>query len=136
MSRTALTLVALATTLAAGGCAKRVRLTALPLARGGQATVRVELTYDRNNALQVQLANVPPPDTFNPQYTRYVLWVATPERQSVVNAGQLRVDQNRKAEIRTLTPFRSFVLFITAEAHGEAIQPGPDVVFESGKIQW
>ena len=122
--------------LGGAGCAKRIRFDPLPLARAGKATARLELTYDRNNTLQIELSNVPEPSILNDRYTRYVLWVASPDRQSVVNVGQLRVDEAKKAEIRTLTPFRNFVLFITAEPRGDVMTPGPDIVFQTKEIRW
>ncbi|MBI4458608.1 MAG: hypothetical protein HY648_00945 [Acidobacteria bacterium] len=128
--------LALLLILLSGGCAKRFRFTALPQAQGGKATGRVELTYDRNNTLEVKLENVPDPSAMNPQYTRYVLWVATPDRQYTVNIGQLRVDEKKKAEIKTLTPLRNFILFITAEPQGDATTPSPAVLFQSAEIRW
>ena len=122
--------------LFAAGCTRRIQFAPLPVARGGEATVRVELTYDRNNTLLVELSNVPDPSSLNSAYTRYVLWVATPDRQTVVNAGQIRVTEDRSAEIQTLTPHRDFVLFITAEARGDVASPGPDVLFETSEIHW
>ena len=122
--------------LLTAACNRQIRLAPLPLARGGDARVRVELTYDRNNTLRIQLSNVPDPSALNSAYTRYVLWVSTPDKQSVVNAGQIRVDENRKAEMQTLTPLRDFILFITAEARGDVTSPGPDRVFQSEAIHW
>jgi len=122
--------------LVSGGCTRRIQFSPRPAAGGGEATVRVVLTYDRNNTLLVEMSNVPDPSSLNPAYTRYVLWVATPDRQSVVNAGQIRVMENRSAEMQTLTPLRDFILFITAEARGDAVFPGPDVLFETGAIHW
>ena len=122
--------------LVCAGCAKQVNFSALPMARGGAATVKVDLTYDRNNTLEVKLSNVPDPSALKPEYTRYVLWAATPDRQQVINIGQLRVNENRTAQITTLTPLRSFVLFITAESTGDVHTPGPDTIFEAARIDW
>ncbi|MBI4464795.1 MAG: hypothetical protein HY647_08845 [Acidobacteria bacterium] len=122
--------------VALAGCAKRVRFDALPLAGPGKATARIELTYDRNNNLQVQLLDVPDPPSLNSQYTRYVLWAATPDRQHVINIGQLRVDEKKKAEIKTLTPLRSFILFVTVEPRGDVMAPGPDIIFQTKEIDW
>jgi hypothetical protein len=122
--------------LLGSGCMRRIQLTPLPASRGGEATVRVDLTYNRNNTLQVELSNVPDPSTLNPGYMRYVLWVATPDRQTVVNAGQLRVTEGRTAELQTITPLREFILFITAETRGDVTSPSPDVIFESSEIRW
>ena len=122
--------------LLTAACNRQIRLAPLPLARGGEASIRVELTYDRNNTLRIQLSNVPDPSALNSAYTRYVLWVSTPDKRSVVNAGQIRVDENRKAEMQTLTPLRDFIVFITAEARGDVTSPGPDRVFQSEAIHW
>ena len=122
--------------LLATGCAKNVKFRPLPLAGSGTATAKVELTYDRNNNLEVKLSNVPEPSALKTGYTRYVLWAATPDRQHVVNIGQFRVDEKKNAAIKTLTPLRGFILFITAEAAGDAQTPGPDIIFEAPRTDW
>lgn len=136
MSASSKFLLATAVLLLAGtGCARRLRFNALPLARSGTAEVRVELTYDRNDLLIVKLSKVPDPSELNDKFTRYVLWVATPDRRHVINVGQLRVEDH-KADIRTLTPLHRFTLFITAETSGETMEPGPQIVFETKEINW
>lgn len=122
--------------LLAVGCTRRIQFAPMPAARGGKANVQVELTYDRNNTLQLEMSNVPDPSSLNAAYTRYVLWVATPDKQTVVNAGQIRVTDDHSAKIETLTPLRDFILFITAEERGDVATPGPDVLFETKEIQW
>ena len=129
-----LTLMILA--VAGSGCAKQVAFRPTPLAGTGKATAKVELTYDRNNTLEVTLAGVPDPASVNPGYTRYVLWAATPDRQHIVNIGQLRVNETRNAELNTLTPLRNFLLFITVEPSGDVMTPGPDVIFEAPLTAW
>ena len=120
----------------ASGCAKRISFNSLPLAGAAKAVVRVELTYNRNDTLEVKVSNVADPSILNPSFTRYVLWMATPDRQYITNIGQLRVDEKRRAEINTLTPFRKFILFITAEPNGEVTAPGPDILFQTPEIDW
>ena len=122
--------------LLASGCAKNVQFRPTPLAGQGKAEVKVELTYDRNNTLIVKMESMPQPESIKPEYTRYVLWAAPPERTSAVNIGQIRVDDKRNATITTLTPLRNFILFITAEATGEVQRPGPDIVFEAPQTEW
>ena len=122
--------------LSSAGCAKKIRFTSFPLAQAGEASAQIELTYNRNNVIEVKLSKVPDPSALKDTFERYVLWVATPDRQRVVNVGQLRVDENHTADISTLTPFRSFVLFITAETRGDVETPGPDIVFETEEINW
>ena len=115
----------LALLLGVGACSRGIRLQAvpgLPLAGGsGRASLRVELTYDRNNTLEVRLTAVPPPESYGAQYTRYVVWTQPPGGVAV-NVGQIRVEQGR-GSLQTLTPLRRFHLLITAEEKGEAQRP-------------
>jgi hypothetical protein len=127
---------ALLLALLAAGCSKSVRLRPLQLAGNGKGNVKVELTYDRNNRLDLKLTDLPDPSSIQPGYTRYVLWVADPDRGNPVNTGQLRVDDKKTAKIQTLTPRRKYVLFITAEAAGDVLAPSSQIVFESPAIEW
>lgn len=121
--------------LATVACSRGMRLQALPALKGGQANVRVVLTYDRNNTLDLRLENVQPPESYGPQYTRYVAWVQPPGG-APVNVGQIRIEQG-KGRLQTLTPLRRFHLQITVEDKGETQQPGTLVVFRTGKeIEW
>jgi len=107
----------------------------LPLAKGGDVHVRVELTYDRNDRIEIRV-QAPEPSAYGPSYTRYVAWVATPDRAYVANVGQIRVEGG-KGRLLTLTPLRKFWLFLTVEERGDVMKPGPQVVFESPKeIEW
>ncbi len=130
-----LTMAALLSVLLLAGCGKTMRLKPLPMAKGGEATLRVELTYNRNDQLQVKVRG-PEPSAYGANYTRYVVWVATPDRAQVTNVGQIRVEGG-KGELRTVTPLHKFHLFITVEEQGDALKPGPQVVFEAPKeIEW
>jgi hypothetical protein len=117
------------------GCAKRVGFTALPPARSGKATARIELTYNRNDSLEVKLSGVPDPAAIKSDYTCYVLWVSTPDLKSVTNAGRIRVESG-KASLITLTPQRKFILSITAESSGDVTSPGPDILFQTKEVSW
>lgn len=98
--------------------------------------MKVELTYDRNNRLDVKLTQLRPPSAVQPQFTRYVLWVTDEDRANPVNTGQLRVDEHNVAKLQTLTPRRKYRLLITAESAGDVLTPGQEVVFESPVINW
>ena len=112
-----------------------VRLQALPALKGGRASVRVELTYDRNNTMDIRLRGVKAPESYGAQYTRYVAWAQAPGG-APVNVGQIRVEQGQ-GSLRTLTPLRRFQLLITVEEKGDAPQPGSLVVFRTAKeIEW
>jgi hypothetical protein len=126
----------LAGCLVLAGCRHDLRLKALPaLQGGGGATLRVVLTYDRNNTLEVQLSGVQLAESYGPQHTRYVVW-AQPAGGAAVNVGQVRVEAG-KGKLQTLTPFRKFHVFLTVEERGDTQKPGPLVVFHTDKeIEW
>jgi hypothetical protein len=118
------------------GCARRLRLDPLPAARGGRVDVRVELTYNRNDKLEIKM-EAPDPSTYGPDYTRYVAWVATPDRAHVSNVGQIRINQRGRGELNAKTALRSFWLYLTVEQRGDTQTPGPIVVFQSPRIiEW
>jgi hypothetical protein len=126
-----LTLLALST-----ACSKSVPLKPTQLAGKGKGQVKVELTYDRNNRLDLKLSDLPAPSSLKPEFTRYVLWVANPDRSQPVNTGQLRVDDKAVAKIQTLTPRRRYILFVTAEVSGDTLAPSGEIIFESPVIEW
>ncbi len=121
--------------LFATACKRNVRLQALPALQGGQATLRVELTYDRNNTLDIRLSGVKTPESYGPKFTRYVVWTQAPDGAQT-NVGQIRLEQGQ-GSLRTLTPLRRFQVLITVEENGDAPKPGPLAVFRTEKeIEW
>jgi hypothetical protein len=121
--------------LTMAACKRDVRLQRVPPLIAGDAGIRVVLTYDRNNTLELRLSNVQPPESFGAQYTRYVVWTETAGAPPV-NVGQIRVEGG-KGKMQTLTPLRRFGVLITVEEKGDARQPGPLAVFHTSKeVEW
>ena len=117
------------------GCARNIKLKPLPAAKGGSATVKVELTYNRNDQLTIKLQG-PEPAAYGPEFTAYVAWVGTPDGKHAANVGRIRVEGG-KGQLVTITPLRKFRLFLTVEKEGDVMQPGPQVVYEAAKeIEW
>lgn len=116
-------------------CKHDVRLQTLPALKGGSAKLRVVLTYDRNNTLEVNVAGALAPESYGSQFTRYVVWTEV-SGAPAVNVGQIRVE-NGKGKLQTLTPLRRFGVLITVEEKGDARQPGSLAVFRTDKeIEW
>ena len=126
---------ALAAGLLLAGCARSVKLKALPVAKGGAFHVKVSLTFNRNDQIDVK-ASGPEPSAYGSNFTRYVVWVKSPDGSYVNNVGQMRMEKG-KGELTTVTPLRRFYVFITVEETGDVLKPGPQVVFEAPKeIEW
>src|SRR4051812_2097092 len=102
--------------------AKKFPLTAnsiVPAARG-----HVEVSKDRNGNIQVNLevqflAN---PQNLSPSASVYVVWLQEPDGIAV-NHGQLKVDKKLNASFETITPFKSFAVFITGERDANSRTP-------------
>ena len=97
----------------------------VPAARG-----QVDVSKDRNGNVQVNLkveflAN---PQNLTPSASVYVVWLQ--ELGGIaVNHGQLKMDKKLKASFETITPFKSFDVFVTGEKDPNSKTPvGPEVL--------
>jgi hypothetical protein len=118
--------LALFCTLAAA--AKKFPMTAasiVPSARG-----QVEIDKDKNGNVRVNMTveYLADPEKLTPPSAVYVVWLqekgGNPENQ-----GQLRVDKKLAAAFKTVTPSKSFDLFVTGERDAAAKSPsGPEVL--------
>lgn len=119
---------------ALAGCARNVKLKPLPAAKGGGFDVKVSLTFNRNDQIEVKVHG-PDPSEYGPNFTRYVAWVKSPDGSYINNAGQIRMEKG-KGDLITVTPLRKFYLFVTVEEKGDVLKPG-QIVFETPKlIEW
>jgi hypothetical protein len=97
----------------------------VPAARG-----QVDISKDRNGNVQVNLeveflAN---PQNLTPSSAVYIVWLQEVGGMAV-NHGQLKLDKKLKASFETITPFKSFDLFVTGERDSNANAPaGPEVL--------
>jgi len=56
------------------------------------------------------------------------VWIQSPD-EAPQNKGQIIIDKNQKAEMKTATPFKRFRVFITAEDQAQMQTPeGPTVL--------
>lgn len=124
--------VALTTLAACGGGAQQVRLTAAPIVPAASGTLEVRQGEHGNSRLKLKIEHLAPPDKVAPGATAYVVWVKpdVPNAEPQ-NIGILTVDSSLKAELQTLTPFKSFELTVTPEASPRATQPSNAPVFRS-----
>ena len=97
----------------------------VPAARG-----QVDVGKDKNGNVQVNLkveflAN---PQNLTPSASVYVVWLQ--ELGGIaVNHGQLKMDKKLKASFETITPFKSFDVFVTGEKDPNSKTPvGPEVL--------
>lgn len=128
---------ALASTLAFGGCAETNEMLgrnqqtwslqperAVP---GAEGKVQVAKADNGNRDLTVEAKHLAPPDKAFPGASTYVVWLK-PENGQPLNIGVLNPDKDRKAELKTSTPFSNFEILVTAENSPTPMQPGGNEV--------
>lgn len=123
------TLVAFAAALGLAGAAcsssRTFPLTTSAGIPAAEGTVKAEPTKNGNTALDIEVRHLAPPGRLDAATTTYVVWVQAPG-EAAQNLGALRVDDGLRGRLRTVTPLRSFDLFITGE-------PGPTAAAPTGR---
>jgi hypothetical protein len=80
-----------------------------------------------NTALTVDVKHLAPPDRIAPDAVTYVVWIRPLNaRSQPQNVGSLTLDKNREGKLQTMTPYRTFELFVTAESSSVADTPSGD----------
>ena len=114
----------------AAGCAsggpKPVRMTTSRDIPAAQGTVVASRTDNDNTKLEVEVRHLAPPERVSPGATTYVVWVRAAGQDTPQNLGALRVDEDLRGTLKTVTPLRSFDVFITAEPSPTTMEPTDD----------
>lgn len=118
---------AMAGLLALGGCATaRVPLGSSSDIPAAEGTVMTSMTKNNNTAVDVRVKHLAPPNKVEPGATTYVVWARPEGTGEVLNLGALKVDDNLTGQLKTVTPYTGFELFITAEPTAQASSPQGD----------
>ena len=80
-----------------------------------QGTVTAEETDNGNTHVDVKVQHLAKPGALKDHPNVYVVWAKDPSQHTPVKLGALKVDDNLKGELETVTPMRQFDLFITPE---------------------
>jgi hypothetical protein len=94
--------------------AKKYPMTAASIVPGARAQVEVSKDSNGNTKLKMTVQHLANPANLTPPATGYVVWLRERSGDSE-NQGQLKMDRNLNANFETVTPFKSFDVFVTAE---------------------
>ncbi len=96
----------------------------VPAARGV-----VYLGHDPNNNTKVDLkvTYLAHPNSLTPPAADYVVWIQANGR-SPEDQGELHIDGNLKGELKIVTPYKDFTIFVTAEQDPRPQSPGEQVL--------
>jgi hypothetical protein len=97
----------------------------VPAAKGS-----VEIGKDRNGNTEVKIKveHLAQPENLSPSQASYVVWLQDKETDPE-NHGELKVNGKLEGSFQTVTPHKSFDLFVTGEKDATAKVPsGPEVL--------
>ena len=107
---------------------KKYPMTATSIVPGARGEVVISSDKNGNTKLKMTVQHLANLENLTPRASAYVVWLQ--ERgENPENKGQLKVDKYLKATFETVTPFKSFDVFVTAEQDFRAKGPsGPEVL--------
>jgi hypothetical protein len=108
--------------------AKKYPMTAATIVPGARGEVGISQDKNGNTRLTMRVQHLANLENLTPRASAYVVWLR--ERGgNAENQGQLKMDKNLKATFETVTPLKSFDVFVTAEQDARAKDPsGPEVL--------
>jgi hypothetical protein len=108
--------------------AKKYPMTAASIVPGARAEVVISKDKNGNTRLKMRVQHLAHLENLTPSAAAYVVWLQERGGNSE-NKGQLKMDKNLKATFETVTPLKSFDVFVTAEQDFRAKDPsGPEVL--------
>ena len=99
----------------------------IPAAEG---TVRATAGENGNTMLRVFVRHLAKPAKVRPDATTYVVWVQ-PSGGAPQNMGALKVDGDLRGSLTTVTPLKSFDVFITLENSATVQEPSAENVLSA-----
>jgi hypothetical protein len=95
---------------------------------GTEGEVAISKDKNGNTRLKMSVQHLANLENLTPRAAAYVVWLQERGGNSE-NQGQLKMDKNLKATFETVTPLKSFDVFVTAEQDFRAKTPsGPEVL--------
>jgi hypothetical protein len=111
---------------ALSGCAgpSQVRLTGSPDIPGAEGVVTTSTSNDGNTKLDISVKHLAPPEKVEPGTSVFMVWVrGLEDGAQAASQGALMVNSDLIGEMETVTPLRSFELFITPESSHTVTAP-------------
>jgi len=107
---------------------KDYKMTAGSSVPAATGTVKVQKDDNGNMKLDIKVNHLANPSSLNPPRNAYIVWVR-PGGGEAVKQGAIRVDNDLKGEMKTVTVSRDFDVFITPEPSESVSMPsGPEVL--------
>jgi hypothetical protein len=127
-------IVAFAVASSACGGTQKTNLTPTHLNPAAQGKVETRRDENRNTEVDLEVKYMAPPQAVADNATVYVVWakpIAAPEESTPQNLGSLVVGKDRKASLKTITPYEKFDLTVTPEPSGNVEKPSHEPVMKA-----
>ncbi|MBV5281857.1 MAG: hypothetical protein JZU53_05405 [Paludibacter sp.] len=108
--------------LALSSCANVSKFPVSSVSPAANIEMRTQQDNNGNTKLTITAKNLAAAERLTPPKKMYVAWIIL-ESNKVRNIGQLNSDNAKKAEIKTLVPFKFTEVFITAEDRADISYP-------------
>ena len=108
--------------LATVALAKKYPLTAASIVPGARGNVDISKDNNGNTKLKMKVQHLANAENLTPPAAGYVIWLQG-RGGDAENQGQLKVDRNLEASFETVTPLKSFDVFVTGEQDLKAKNP-------------
>lgn len=104
-------------------------------AEAAKASIKADEGDNGNTNVKVEVEHLAPPDKVAQDASVYVVWarplVGDPQPQ---NLGALKIDDDRKGKLETVTALKSFDVLVTPESSSQITRPAHDPVL-TGKVE-
>jgi hypothetical protein len=110
--------------------AKKYPMTAAFIVPAARAEVEIGKDKNGNTSVKMTVQHLANAESLTPRAAAYVVWVQERGRDSE-NQGQLKVGKDLKATFETVTPLKSFDVFVTAEQDPRAKSPSGQEVLKA-----
>jgi hypothetical protein len=110
--------------------AKKYPMTAATAVPGARAEVEISTDKNGNTKLTITVQHLANLENLTPRASAYVVWLQERDGKPE-NQGQLKMDKNLKATFETVTPFKSFDVFVTAEQDARGRRPDGQEVLKA-----
>ncbi|HET8753643.1 MAG TPA: hypothetical protein VFM59_04710 [Salinimicrobium sp.] len=114
-------------------CSKKVVFPTSEVLPAAEAVMKVDKNDNNNYVLELEIENMAKPGRLQPARRTYVVWMVT-DQHGTINIGNLNINNNNKASLETITPYKPIRIFITAEDDQKVIVPSTQVVLNSDEF--
>jgi hypothetical protein len=108
--------------------AKDFPLTASSIVPAAKGSAEVGKDRNGNTEVKIKVEHLAKPENLSPSQASYIVWLQDKESEPE-NHGELKVNGKLEGSFQTVTPHKSFDLFVTGEKDASAKAPsGPEVL--------